>query len=68
MSKHITFTRNRAIMRDGIRIGWIEDTAGEACDGRWRLRFTPASGTPGVRGYYRTIGAAKIAAREICDP
>jgi hypothetical protein len=65
-STRITFTRNRAVMRNGIRIGWIEGT--ERTHDKWRLRFTPASGIPGVQGFYRTLATAKIAAKEILDP
>lgn len=58
----ISFTRQGAIMRDGIRIGRIEDD--DMRFKRWRVRFTPASGREGILGDYRTLRDAKQAARE----
>ena len=67
MSAAITFKRNGAIMRDGIRVGWIEDKgkAGGRFALRWYLRFTPAAGgaVPAVN-YCGTLREAKIIARE----
>ena len=48
----ITFGQRGQIRRGDIRVGWIEkhdDTPPTT----WRLRFTPASGSPGIKGEFR---------------
>lgn len=57
----ITFTRNRQVKRNGIRVGWIEDHD-DIAPNRWKLRFTPASGMPGVHGCFVLLRDAKAAA------
>jgi hypothetical protein len=58
----ITFTIRREIMRDGIRVGWIDDRDDVSPEIRWRVRFTPASGCPGILGAYSHLNKAKAAA------
>ena len=58
----ITFTRDRQVKRNGMRVGWIEDRGDDLCRLRWRLRFTSTSGIPGVHGNYRLLRCAKDAA------
>ena len=58
-SRDISFTRNGQIKRNGIRVGWVED---REIGLRWTVRFTPASGRPGILGHYLRLREAKLAA------
>lgn len=58
MTEAITFKRDRTIHRGNIRVGWIERRGRDT----WLVRFTPASGRPGVLGCFERLGDAKQAA------
>lgn len=62
MSERVTFTRQGAVKRDGIRVGWIESDPDRPKSRRWRLRLTPASGMAGVVADYSTLREAKTVA------
>lgn len=50
-SEKITFGQQGQIRRGEIRVGWIEKRD-DTPPTTWRLRFTPASGAPGVKGEF----------------
>lgn len=47
----ITFGQRGQIRRGAIRVGWIEKRD-DTPPTTWRLRLTPASGAPGIKGEF----------------
>jgi len=69
MTVAVSFKRNGAIVRAGIRVGWIEDDPLRTPGRRWKLRYTAAAGLGDVPPErYDRLKDAKMAAIALLTP
>ena len=66
MTEKVTFGRQGQVRRGKIRVGWIE-RRDDFPPTTWRLRFTPASGAPGIKGEFERLRDAKAEALRLLE-